>query len=439
MLTNSLTITYLRLDEVRPYSGAARHHNRAKLRKLRNLIERFGQLPIIVDQNNVIIDGHAVHAVMRERGAEQIAVVVASGRSEAEVRALRLALNRVPQDSKWDNERLRGEFSALVALSFDMELTGFEVLEIDSILEVDAPQANVLEDPDIPAPPESPVTATGDVWICGDHRVSCGDSLVSPALARLLDGQRPKMAFCDPPYNLPIRGFVSGLGQTRHREFLQASGELTEEQFETFLMDTLEALKVSLSRGAVLFICIDWRHAYELFSAGRRCGLEMINLCVWAKTNAGMGSLYRSQHELIAVFRTGDGPHRNNVELGRHGRHRSNLWTYRGLNSFGAGRDDLLASHPTVKPVTMIADAIRDVTQRNDAVLDLFLGSGSTLIAAENTGRRCLGMELDAAYVDVAVRRWERATGRDAVHAGTGATLADVMALRQQGRGDLHG
>jgi hypothetical protein len=371
-----------------------------------------------------------MHAVMRELGAEQIAVVIASGRSEAEVKALRLALNRIPQDSKWDGERLREEFSALVAFSFDMELTGFEVVEIDSILDVDPPQANVLEASDIPAPPENPVTRTGDVWICGDHRVSCGEPLHSPALARLLDGQCPETAFCD---------VVSGLWRTPHREFLQADGELTGEQAEALLMDALEALKVSLRRGAVLFICIEWRHAYELFSAGRRCGLEMINLCVWAKTNAGMGSLYRSQHELIAVFRTGDGPHRNNIELGRHGRHRSNLWTHRGLNSFGAGRDDLLASHPTAKPVAMIADAIRDVTQRHDAVLDLFLGSGSTLIAAENTGRRCLGMEIDPLYVDVAVRRWERATGRDAVHADTGATLAEIEARRQKGSGDVNG
>jgi DNA modification methylase len=184
---------------------------------------------------------------------------------------------------------------------------------------------------------------------------------------------------------------------------------------------------------------MDWRHLYELLAAARRCGLPVLNLCVWAKTNAGMGSLYRSQHELVVVFQTGEGRHQNNIELERHGRHRSNLWTYRGLNTFGSGRDDLLALHPTIKPVAMIADAIRDVTQRNDTVLDLFLGSGSTLLAAENTGRRCFGVELDPAYVDVAVCRWEQATGRDAVHAGTGAILADVMGLRQQDRGGRYG
>jgi DNA modification methylase len=370
---------------------------------------------------------------------DQIAVVVATGRLESEVKALRLALNRVPQDSTWNNERLRTEFSELVALSFDLELTGFEVVEIDSLLEVDVPQANVLEHPDIPARPENPVTTVGDVWICGDHRVTCADALDTSGLATFLDGQRADMAFCDPPYNLPVHGFVSGLGQTRHREFLQASGELNTEQFEGFLSNALQSLRQSLRAGAVAYVCIDWRHLYELLSAGRHCGLPVLNICVWAKTNAGMGSLYRSQHEMVVVFRSGEGQHENNVELGRHGRHRSNLWTYRGLNAFGTDRADLLASHPTVKPVAMIADAIRDVTRRNDTVLDLFLGSGSTLIATENTGRRCFGVELDPAYVDVAVRRWERATGRDAVNARTGAILADIKALRQQGSEDRHG
>ena len=441
MRSNSLTIDYLPIDAVRPYGNAVRIHNRTKYRKLRKSIERFGQLvPIIVDPEHVIVDGHAVHAVMRELGAEQIAVVVASGRSEPEIRALRLALNRIPQDAKWNDEHLRLEFSALMELSFDLELTGFEVAEIDSILEIDAPQANILEDPDdIPAPSKNPATEPGDIWICGPHRVACGDALDQSAAESLLEGQRPTMAFCDPPY-LKVDGFVSGLGQVRHREFLQGSGEMSPEQFQAFLSGTLEALRNTVSDGAVIYVCIDWRHLFDLALAARNSRLAMINLCVWAKTNAGMGSLYRSQHELIAVFQAGAALHSNNVDLGRYGRHRSNLWTYRGLNSFGVGRDDLLAAQPTIKPVAMIADAIRDVTRRKDAVLDLFLGFGSTLIAAEETGRRCFGMELDPGYVDVAVRRWQQHTGRDAVHAGTGAIFADVLALRQeQGGGERHG
>ncbi|MBA3519479.1 MAG: DNA modification methylase [Rhizobiales bacterium] len=415
-----MNITYLDLDAVRPYEKAARVHNRAKLRKLRKLIERFGQVvPIIVDPDHVIIDGHAIHAVLREMGEEQIAAVVATGRSDPELRALRLALNRIPQDSAWDKERLEKEFSALVALSFDMELT---------------------EDPaDIPLPSSKPVTQLGDVWLCGPHRIACGDALDRAALASLLGGEQPIMAFCDPPYNIPVDGFISGLGQVRHREFVQGSGELSPEQYLAFLVGALDALKRSVAEAGVLFVCMDWRHLFDLLSAARSCELELINLCVWAKTNAGMGSLYRSQHELVAVFRAGSAPHLNNVELGRHGRSRSNLWTYRGLNSFGADRDDLLAAHPTVKPVAMIADAIRDVTRRKQAVLDLFLGSGSTLIAAEETGRRCFGMELDPIYVDVCIRRWQQHTGRDAVHAASGSIFAEVAERRDPAAEVHHG
>jgi DNA modification methylase len=435
--TNSLAIVHLRLDEVRPSAEPVRTHNKAALRKLRKLIAHFGQVvPIVVDRHYAIIDGHAVHHVLRELGAQQIAVVVASGRSDAELKALRLALNRIPHDAKWDNERLRAEFSALVTLSFDLELTGFDTVEIDALLDIDVPQSNVLEaGDDLPARPDNPVTKVGDVWLCGHHRVGCGDALDLAARDCQLEGHRPAMAFLDPPYNVPVHGFVSGLGGTRHREFVQGSGEMSPGQFQHFLAGTLNALKSSLAQGAVGFVCMDWRHLFELLSAGRASELDLLNLCVWAKTNAGMGSLYRSQHELVAVFRNGGGPHRNNVELGRHGRHRSNLWNYRGLNSFGRDRDALLASHPTVKPVAMIADAIRDVTQRNESVLDLFLGSGSTLIAAEDTGRRCFGMDLDPGYVDVAVQRWEKHTGRDAVHAGTGMNFADSAAAEAHADG----
>ncbi len=432
MTSNSLRIEYLQIDAVKPYKNAPRVHNRAKRRKLRKLIERFGQVvPIIVDPDNVIIDGHAVHAVLREMGAEQIAAVVAPGRSDPELKALRLALNRVPQDAVWDKARLEQEFSTLVALSFDLELTAFDVVEIDSFLEIDEPKANRVEDSEgIPSVSPDAVTRLGDLWICGPHRICCGDALDQSALSSLLGDEKPVMSFCDPPYNIPVQGFISGLGQTRHREFVQGSGEMSPEEFRDFLTGSLEALKRSLTDSAVIFMCMDWRHIFDLLSAARTCALELINICVWAKTNAGMGSLYRSQHELVAVFRAGSLPPLNNVDLGRYGRSRSNLWTYRGLNSFGSDRDELLAAHPTVKPVAMIADAIRDVTRRNQGVLDLFLGSGSTLIAAEETGRRCFGMELDPIYVDVAVRRWQQHTGRDAIHAATG-TIFDEPASRE--------
>ena len=238
------------------------------------------------------------------------------------------------------------------------------------------------------------------------------------------------MCFVDPPYNLPIDGFVSGKGRVRHREFVQGIGELSAEQFTSLLADSLMVLQRFSTDAALIYACMDWRHIFELIAAGRQCGLELLNLCVWAKNNAGMGSLYRSQHELICVFKASGSRHINNIELGRHGRNRSNLWSYRGLNSFGAQRNELLASHPTVKPVLLIADAIRDVTRRGDAVLDTFLGSGSTLMAAEETGRVCLGVDLDPLYIDVAVRRWQGYTKRDALLAGTNTTFDEVAAAR---------
>jgi DNA modification methylase len=241
----------------------------------------------------------------------------------------------------------------------------------------------------------------------------------------VLEGKNANACFVDPPYNVPIAGFVSGKGHVRHREFVEGAGELSSEQFSRLLKQSLSVLKQSSCPSALIYACMDWRHLYELFDAGRENGLDLINLCVWAKTNAGMGSLYRSQHEIICVFKAGAAKHLNNVELGRHGRNRSNVWTYRGMNSFGSGRDELLSTHPTVKPVLLIADAIRDVTKRGDVVLDTFMGSGSTIMAAEETGRVGVGIDLDPLYVDVAVRRWHAQTRRDAVHAETGELFDD--------------
>ena len=314
----------------------------------------------------------------------------------------------------------------MVSLSFDLELTGFDAVEIDHLLEVDVPKLNVTEDGEpIPAPHSPAITAVGDIWTCGRHRIGCGDARDQAFIEELNGGLRASMCFVDPPYNVPIAGFVSGKGRVQHRDFVQGVGELSADQFTAFLADSLAVLQRSATDAALIYACMDWRHLYELLAAGRQCGLELFNICVWAKTNAGMGSLYRSQHELVCVFKAGTANHSNNVELGRHGRNRSNLWTYRGLNSFGADRNELLASHPTVKPVLLIADAIRDVTKRGDAVLDTFLGSGSTLMAAEETGRLCFGVDLDPLYVDVAVRRWQRKTRRDALHAETGECFDD--------------
>ena len=245
------------------------------------------------------------------------------------------------------------------------------------------------------------------------------------------------MIFTDPPYNVPIEGHVSGLGSIHHREFAMACGEMNEAQFTRFLTDVCGLAARHSRDGAIHFVCMDWRHLGELLAAGTRIYSELKNICVWVKHNAGMGSLYRSQHELVLVFKHGRAAHHNNIELGRFGRHRSNVWEYAGANSFGRATEDgnLLALHPTVKPVAMVADAILDCSARGDIILDPFLGSGTTLIAAERTGRRCHGVELDAGYLDTAIRRWQTFTGENARHAATGHSFTET----ESERGDRHG
>lgn len=426
-MKNSLQIQYLSMAAVMPSPHTARQHSAGQRRKLKNLLQKFGQVaPIIIDVNSEIVDGHAVYETLRDLGHDEIAVVVVENRTEAEIRALRLALNRVAQDAVWDNAKLRGEFEFLISVGFDLDLSGFEAVEIDMALSIDMPTANTVEEESLDdlAPAAGPAAAKpGDVFRLGDHLIGCGDARNAAFIRDLVGTKTVACVFTDPPYNVPIDGFVSGLGKTRHRDFAMAAGEMTREQFVGFLSATVAAIKPFLVNGAILYLCMDWRHGSELCEAAVQNGLEQKNLCVWVKSNAGMGSFYRSQHELIFVFKHGEGPHQNHFGLGSGGRNRSNVWQYRGVNAFGKDRMDLLGTHPTVKPVAMIADALRDVTRRGEIVFDSFLGSGSTLIAAEETGRICVGVELDPLYVDAAIRRWQKRTGKEAVHAVTGETF----------------
>ncbi len=263
----------------------------------------------------------------------------------------------------------------------------------------------------------------GDVFKVGRHRLMCGDARSADDFHQLMGSRKACMVSTDPPYNVRIDGHVSGLGKVRHREFAMASGEMTAASYVAFLKDVLWNLAVVSKDGSIHFICIDWRHVEDLLAAAREVYSELKNICVWNKTNAGMGSLYRSKHELVCVFKKGKAPHTNNIELGRHGRYRTNVWDYAGVNTFGAERDAALAMHPTVKPVAMVADAILDCSRRGDVVLDCFAGSGTTIMAAERTGRRAHAMELDPAYVETAIRRWQDYTGETAIHTGTGLTL----------------
>jgi DNA modification methylase len=341
-------------------------------------------------------------------GLAEVPTIHIHGLSEAQKRALRIADNKIALGAGWDLDVLKVELAELgsLDLGFNLSVTGFSTGELDIIL-------NGGADPDdevIPAGPASPQTRVGDIWILGEHRVGCGDARDLDFVRRLVGEEAAvDAAFLDPPYNVQISGHANAVG--RHREFAMASGEMDEVEFRAFLKQTLGAA-VSVSRdGAVHFICMDWRHMDDVSTVGKAVYGELLNVCVWNKSNAGMGSLYRSKHELVFVFRVGDMPHFNAVELGKHGRNRTNVWEYASVNSFKGSRREDLRLHPTVKPSALVADAIQDVTRRGDLVLDLFLGSGTTLVAAERVGRRFRGLDIDPAYVDVAIDRWTSMTG----------------------------
>jgi DNA modification methylase len=424
-----LHVAWVPPSTLRPNPRNPRKHTRRQIRKMVHILRHTGFVdPIIVDETNTILAGHLRYAAAPELGMVEVPVVYVHDMTPAQKRAYIIASNRIAEESEWDAELLAFEFQALLEIDpgFDLTLTGFDMGEIDLLIREEDGSATEASDADPAAfmTGGPPITQLGDLWTLGEHRLLCGDATSPNVIALLMGGKHAQMVMTDPPYNVPIQGHVSGSG--RHDEFAMASGEMSEAEFTTFLITALGGLAAHTTDGAVLFVFMDWRHLLHLLAAGRKVGLDLLNLCVWAKTNAGMGSLYRSQHELVAVFKNGSAPHINNVALGRNGRNRTNVWTYPGMNSFGAGRDEALALHPTVKPVALVEDAILDCSHRNGIILDPFVGSGTTLIAAERTGRRAFGLELDPRYVDVALRRFRKATGIDPVHAASGRTLTDL-------------
>jgi DNA modification methylase len=406
-----------------------RTHSKRQIQQIADSIRRFGFVsPILIDSNDSIIAGHGRAAGAKLAGFSRVPTLRVSHLSEAEIRAYVIADNKLAENAGWDRGLLALELQELsIELDFNLTDLGFQTPEIDLLLQSQEPD----EEP--AAPPLEPnanaITRRGDLWLIGDHRVYCGDALDPQAYQQLLVAEKAGCVFTDPPYNVPIDGHVSGLGEVHHREFAMANGEMSSPEFQCFLLRVFHNMAASCRDGALNYVCMDWRHARELLEAGAIAYTELKNLCVWAKTNGGMGSLYRSQHELVFVFKHGSGPHINNVELGKHGRNRTNLWTYAGMNSFGMDRDKELAMHPTVKPVALVADAILDASERGDIVLDPFCGSGTTLLAAHKTGRRGFGIELDPLYVDLIVRRLHNVYGIEARLQNTGATFVEVAAV----------
>jgi DNA modification methylase len=431
-LHNSLQIEWVPVASLRRNAKNPRKHSARNIRQLVLSIQSYRLIvPLLVDDSGLVLSGHARLAAAEKLKMDRVPVIRVSHLSAEQAKAFAIADNRLAEIAKWDEQLLGEILSELsaVELDFSLEATGFTMGEMDLIIEGISPSTPDEEEP-LEAPSGIPVSKAGDLWLLRDHRVLCGNSLEPVSFATLMRGERAHAVFTDPPYNVRIQGHASGKGRIRHREFAMASGEMNELEFTSFLMTFLEHLVANTVEGSLHFLCMDWRHLIYLLFAGRKHYTEIKNLCVWVKDNAGMGSLYRSQHELIGVFKKGTAPHRNNVELGRFGRNRSNVWQYPGANTFSRSSDEgnLLAVHPTVKPVSLVADAIMDCTSRAEIVLDAFLGSGTTLIAAERVGRRCYGIELDPLYVDAAIRRWQLHTGACAVLAGTTQKFDEIAA-----------
>jgi DNA modification methylase len=426
-----LFVEYRSPSDLKPYSQNARTHTKHQIRQIADSIRTFGFTnPVLVDCNDRIIAGHGRVEAAKLLGMNQVPTIRLESLNEEQIRAYVIADNKLAENAGWDKSILAIELQHLLTLDcadFDVTVTGFEIPEIDLIL-----QEAAQEDPDDtiePVAAGSAVTKLGDLWLLGKHRVLCGNSLEEAAYSRLMNGRKAHMVFVDPPYNVVIEGNVSGKGAVKHADFKMASGEMDEAQFTKFLTDSLGLLARYTISGSVHFVCMDWRHLREVLAAGGQSYDTLLNLCVWVKNNGGQGSFFRSRHELVFVFRSGKSRSRNNIQLGKYGRYRTNVWEYpavRGLSQQQSDEGNLLALHPTVKPVALVADAILDCSAPGNLVLDSFLGSGSTLMAAQRTGRICHGIEIDPVYVDVAIRRWQNYTGETAVHAQTGKRFDEI-------------
>jgi DNA modification methylase len=425
-----LAITYRAVADLKPYARNARTHSRRQVKQIAAAIKEFGFTnPVLIDESDQIIAGHGRVAAAKLSGLAEVPTLQLSHLSPVQKRAYILADNRLAEKAGWDKEILAVELQGLLDDGFEVVLTGFEVPEVDVVLDMTAEaKSDRHGDDDIPAVGPT-VSQPGNLWRLGNHRLLCGNALDSGCYGTVLGGAKAALVITDPPYNVAINGHVGGKGQIQHRDFEMACGEMTSSAFTTFLTTTFGHLVANSTDGSIHYAFMDWRHMQEMLEAGHAVYSELKNLCVWNKTNGGMGSFYRSKHELVFVWKSGTASHLNNFELGQHGRNRTNVWDYAGVNSFRSERMDELQMHPTVKPVGLVADAIRDCSKRGDLVLDPFCGSGTILIAAERTGRKARALEIDPVYVDVAIRRWEALTGKSATLV-SGETFEEITEQR---------
>jgi DNA modification methylase len=421
----------LSISRIKPDRRNCRTHSAKQIRQIANSIAAFGFTnPLLVTEDGELIAGEGRYRASQLLGLEKVPAIVLAGLSPARRRALAIADNKIAENAGWNRERLAIEIPELVGLlqteGLDLSILGFEAVEIDQLMtDFEANAADPEDNIDPKWLKDSAVSKPGDLWVLGPHRLLCGDARATADIARLMAHGRADMAFLGPPYNVR-NGAVVGRGRTKRSEF--ASGEMSAADYLRFLGSTLNAA-ASVSRdGALHYVCTDWRHIAELLAAAKPVYGDTINIAVWVKSNAGQGSFYRSQHEFVGIFRVGQAPHLNNVELGRHGRSRTNVWRYAGVNSFRPGWMEDLRLHPSAKPVALVADAIKDCTRRGDIVLDTFCGSGTTIMAAERVGRHARALEIEPRFVDVTIRRWQAFTRRDACHAESGLNFDEIAA-----------
>ncbi len=427
---NTINVTYVNTESLSKYKTELRKHPKAKLKKLSKLIDEYGFIvPILIDnKTKEIVSGHARMDAAIMSGIEEIPIIAIDHLSSEQIRAFRIADNKITEGSEWNLEVLKTELIELRDLDFDLLMTGFEIPEIDMII-LDNHEDSEYSKEDIPAPPKDPVVREGDAFQLGNHRITCSDCRNTTAITELFIGQKASLVITDPPYNVKINGHV--LPKTEaHSEFAMASGEMTKLQFTEFLTEVFSVFKQSSCDGSLHYHFIDHKHTEEMLEAGSNVYEERLNICVWKKTNAGMGSLYRSQHEFCCVFKNGKASHTNNVQLGKYGRSRSNVWVYPGMNTFSENRDELLSAHPTVKNKQMIADIILDASCTGDLVFDGFLGSGTALLAAEQTGRICYASEIEPKYVEVAIARFQAISDAPVIHLETGMSFDELKRQR---------
>lgn len=431
-LSNRYVVEDIPLDNLRLYKRRLRQHRSRQIISIAAGIRRFGFLvPILITADSEIIAGEARVAAAREAGLLSVPAIRITGLSDKEIKAFRIADNKLASLGDWAEPELKLELQELLDLDFEVEFTGFSTAEVDILLDTTSSSRGQIDPADQLIPmPASATARVGDTWLLDKHRLHCGDARDVEAYTAAMAGEKARLVCQDPPYNVLICGHAGGLGKVKHREFAMASGEMSDDQFTQFLETGFTAVTTCLIDGGLIYTCMDWRHLLELYTAQRRARLSLLNLCIWNKQTAGMGSFYRSKYEAVAICKFGKNPHINNVQLGATGRYRTNVWDYPGVAGFRKGRAEDLAAHPTCKPVALFADIIRDASHHGDVVLDPFCGSGTTILAAERTDRRARAIEIDPIYVDVAIRRWETLTHKRATLEATGQSFKEVAAAR---------